>query len=34
VDAMKNKADEKHLSEIREEIRELCKKFPIPESFV
>jgi len=34
VDAMKNKSDEKRLGEIREEIRELCKKFPIPESFI
>ena len=34
VDAMKNKDDEKKLSGIREEIRALCKKFPIPESFV
>ncbi|MSU73579.1 serine hydroxymethyltransferase [Candidatus Kaiserbacteria bacterium] len=34
VDAMKNRSDEKRLTEIREEIRTLCKKFPIPESFV
>ena len=34
VTAMKNKDDEKKLSSIREEIRTLCKKFPIPESFV
>ncbi len=34
VDAMKNKNDEKRLLAIREEIRTLCKKFPIPESFV
>ncbi len=34
VDAMKHKSDEKRLSEIREEIRTLCKKFPIPETFV
>lgn len=34
VDVMKNKTDEKRLAEIREEIRTLCKKFPIPESFV
>ena len=33
VDAMKNKSDEKKLTAIREEIRTLCKKFPIPESF-
>jgi len=34
VDAMKNKGDEKKLSSIREEIRTMCKKFPIPEVFV
>ncbi|MDO8514346.1 MAG: serine hydroxymethyltransferase [bacterium] len=34
VDAMKNKSDEKKLAGIREEIRTLCKRFPIPESFV
>ncbi len=34
VDAMKNKGDEKKLDGYREEIRTLCKKFPIPESFV
>ncbi len=34
VDAMKNKRDEKKLTDIREEIRTLCKKFPIPEAFV
>ena len=34
VEAMKNKNDEKKHKEIREEIRTLCKKFPIPESFV
>jgi len=34
VDAMKNKRDEKRLDHIREEIRTMCKKFPIPESFV
>ncbi|MBI4088072.1 serine hydroxymethyltransferase [Candidatus Kaiserbacteria bacterium] len=34
VDAMKSKDDEKKLDEIREEIRTLCKRFPIPESFV
>jgi len=34
VEAMKNKSDEKKHKEIREEIRTLCKKFPIPESFV
>jgi glycine hydroxymethyltransferase len=34
VDAMKHKGDDKKLSAIREEIRTLCKKFPIPESFI
>ncbi len=34
ANAMKNKSDEKKLSSIREEIRGLCKKFPIPESFI
>ncbi len=34
VDAMKNKSDEKRLVLIREEIRTMCAKFPIPESFV
>ncbi|OGG50581.1 serine hydroxymethyltransferase [Candidatus Kaiserbacteria bacterium RIFCSPHIGHO2_01_FULL_54_36] len=34
VDAMKNKGDDTKLSAIREEIRTLCKKFPVPESFV
>ena len=34
VDTMKNKGDGKILARIREEIRELCKRFPIPESFV
>ncbi|OGG79673.1 serine hydroxymethyltransferase [Candidatus Kaiserbacteria bacterium RIFCSPLOWO2_01_FULL_54_13] len=34
VEAMKNKDDKKKLSAIREEIRAMCKKFPIPESFV
>ena len=34
VDAMKNKSDEKKLTSIREEIRGLCKKFPVPDSFV
>ncbi|MCR4325483.1 MAG: serine hydroxymethyltransferase [Patescibacteria group bacterium] len=33
VTAMKDKDDEKKLSAIREEIRAMCKKFPIPESF-
>ncbi|PIR84005.1 serine hydroxymethyltransferase [Candidatus Kaiserbacteria bacterium CG10_big_fil_rev_8_21_14_0_10_51_14] len=34
VDVMKNKDDAKRQSEIREEIRDMCKKFPIPESHV
>ncbi len=32
--AMQNKANKKTLGGIREEIKRLCKKFPIPESFV
>jgi glycine hydroxymethyltransferase len=34
IDAMKNKGDDGKLSAIREEIRGMCKKFPVPESFV
>ena len=34
VETMKNKSDEKKLAGMREEIREMCKQFPIPESFV
>ncbi|MBI2612864.1 serine hydroxymethyltransferase [Candidatus Kaiserbacteria bacterium] len=34
VEAMKNKDDKKKLGAIREEIRTLCKKFPIPDVFV
>ncbi|MBI2610553.1 serine hydroxymethyltransferase [Candidatus Kaiserbacteria bacterium] len=34
VEAMKSKGEKKKLSAIREEIRGLCKKFPIPDSFV
>jgi glycine hydroxymethyltransferase len=34
VEAMKDKNDDKKHKAIREEIRTLCKKFPIPESFV
>ena len=34
VEAMKNKGDENKHAAIREEIRTLCKKFPVPESFV
>lgn len=33
VEAMKSKNDDKKLGAIREEIRALCKKFPIPEVF-
>jgi len=34
VDTLKHKGDKKRHKETREEIRRLCKKFPIPESFV
>ena len=34
VDTLTAREDETKLSEIREEIRTLCKKFPIPDSFV
>ena len=34
VETMKNKSDEKKLAGMREEIREMCKQFPIPEAFV
>jgi glycine hydroxymethyltransferase len=34
VEAMKNRSDETKLDSIREEIRELCKRFPVPESFI
>lgn len=34
VDTLKNRTDAKKLEGIREEIRTLCKAFPIPESFV
>lgn len=34
VEAMQKRADKKTLKKIREEIRTLCKKFPIPQSFV
>ena len=34
VEAMKQKSHEKKLDAIREEIRTLCLKFPVPESFV
>lgn len=34
VDAMRKRSDKKALKQIREEVRTLCKKFPIPQSFV
>jgi glycine hydroxymethyltransferase len=34
VETLKKKGDVKRHKEIREEIRKLCKRFPIPESFV
>ncbi|HUO56290.1 MAG TPA: serine hydroxymethyltransferase [Candidatus Paceibacterota bacterium] len=34
IDALKNKGNEQKLSAIREEIRVLCRKFLIPESFI
>ncbi|RJQ33956.1 serine hydroxymethyltransferase [Candidatus Parcubacteria bacterium] len=34
VDAMKNKSDSKKKKAIHNEIKSLCKKFPIPEKFV
>ena len=34
VKAMKHKDDDKKLKEIHDEIHTMCKKFPIPESFV
>ncbi len=34
VEAMKNKDNDQKLSEIREEMRTMCQKFPIPEVFV
>jgi glycine hydroxymethyltransferase len=34
IDALKNRSDEKKLDAIREEIRALCARFPIPDSFV
>lgn len=34
IDALKNRADDARLKEIREEIRTLCAQFPIPDSFV
>lgn len=34
VEALKNKDNKKTLKRIREDIRKLCKKFPIPDKFV
>lgn len=34
VDAMKNKDNKKRLSAIHDEVKKLCKKFPVPVSFV
>ncbi len=34
IETLKNRTDKKVLKRIREDIRKLCKKFPIPESFV
>ena len=34
IETLKNKSDDKKLDSIREEIRTLCKKFPIPQSFI
>jgi glycine hydroxymethyltransferase len=34
LEALKNRTDEAKLVAIREEIRQLCLKFPVPESFV
>jgi glycine hydroxymethyltransferase len=34
LEAMKNRSDESKLEAVREEIRELCAKFPIPEALV
>jgi len=34
LEALKNRTDEQKLSAIREEIRTLCLKFPVPDSFV
>jgi hypothetical protein len=33
VDAIEQRADEEKLAAIRDEVRGLCEKFPIPESF-
>ncbi len=34
IEAMKNKTAKEKLAAIREEIRDMCQKFPIPESFI
>ena len=34
LDALKNRADEQKLGAIHQEIKQLCAKFPIPDSFV
>jgi len=34
IDALKNKGDQKKKEELRVEIKTLCEKFPVPESFV
>lgn len=34
IEALKNKSDKKAHKRIREDVRKLCKRFPIPESFV
>lgn len=34
IEALKNKGDEKKLEAIHQEVKGLCKQFPIPESFV
>ncbi|MES2203180.1 MAG: serine hydroxymethyltransferase [Patescibacteria group bacterium] len=34
IDALKNKEDKAKLATIREEIRTMCAKFPIPDSFI
>ncbi len=34
VETLKNKDDKKMLERVREDIRKLCKKFPIPDTFV
>jgi glycine hydroxymethyltransferase len=34
IDALKNRTDQGRLDAIRQEVKDLCKKFPIPEVFV